>query len=203
MTDDCNPTKPIRKEIILQEAARLFRQKGYMAATLRELADRSGIKGGSIYHHFSSKQEILHKIMAFTLTNLFAVEEETAGEQNPVEKIRKAIRFHIEYHINNLDETLVADTELRSLTPENYREIIEMRRRYENFFIDMLREGAEQKIINIADVKLAAFAILQMCTGVSYWFKQDGPLSVQEIADSYADLICWGIMGKETSETFA
>ena len=188
----------MRKEIILQEAARLFRQKGYMAATLRELADRSGIKGGSIYHHFSSKQEILHEIMAFTLTNLFALEEETAGERNPIEKIRKAIRFHIEYHINNLDETLVADTELRSLTAENYREIIKMRRRYENLFIDILREGVQQEIIKIGDVKLAALAILQMCTGVSYWFKQDGPLSVQEIADGYVDLICWGIMGKES-----
>lgn len=198
MIGDGNPIKPMRKEIILQEAARLFRQKGYMAATLRELADRSGIKGGSIYHHFSSKQEILHEIMAFTLTNLFALEEETAGERNPIEKIRKAIRFHIEYHINNLDETLVADTELRSLTAENYREIIKMRRRYENLFIDILREGVQQEIIKIGDVKLAALAILQMCTGVSYWFKQDGPLSVQEIADGYVDLICWGIMGKES-----
>ncbi|MGA7875109.1 MAG: TetR/AcrR family transcriptional regulator [Desulfoferrobacter sp.] len=198
MIGDGNPIKPMRKEIILQEAARLFRQKGYMAATLRELADRSGIKGGSIYHHFSSKQEILHEIMAFTLTNLFALEEETAGERNPIEKIRKAIRFHIEYHINNLDETLVADTELRSLTAENYREIIKMRRRYENLFIDILREGVQQEIIKIGDVKLAALAILQMCTGVSYWFKQDGPLSVQEIADGYVELICWGIMGKES-----
>jgi len=198
MIGDGNPIKPMRKEIILQEAARLFRQKGYMAATLRELADRSGIKGGSIYHHFSSKQEILHEIMAFTLTNLFALEEETARERNPIEKIRKAIRFHIEYHINNLDETLVADTELRSLTAENYREIIKMRRRYENLFIEILREGMQQQIIKIGDVKLAALAILQMCTGVSYWFKQDGPLSVQEIADSYVDLICWGIMGKES-----
>jgi len=198
MIGDGNPIKPMRKEIILQEAARLFRQKGYMAATLRELADRSGIKGGSIYHHFSSKQEILHEIMAFTLTNLFALEEETARERNPIEKIRKAIRFHIEYHINNLNETLVADTELRSLTAENYREIIKMRRRYENLFIEILREGMQQQIIKIGDVKLAALAILQMCTGVSYWFKQDGPLSVQEIADSYVDLICWGIMGKES-----
>ncbi len=198
MIGDGNPIKPMRKEIILQEAARLFRQKGYMAATLRELADRSGIKGGSIYHHFSSKQEILHEIMAFTLTNLFALEDETAGERNPIEKIRKAIRFHIEYHINNLDETLVADTELRSLTAENYREIIKMRRRYENLFIDILREGVQQEIIKIGDVKLAALAILQMCTGVSYWFKQDGPLSVQEIADGYVELICWGIMGKES-----
>ena len=63
-------TTASRRDIIFREAARLFREKGYSGSTLRRLANRSGVKGGSIYHHYSSKQEILYTIMEQTMTNL-------------------------------------------------------------------------------------------------------------------------------------
>jgi len=64
------PAITSRKEIIFREAARLFKEKGYNSSTLRGLANKAGIKGGSIYHHYSSKQEILYLIMEYTMTNL-------------------------------------------------------------------------------------------------------------------------------------
>ena len=199
IADTINTTSP-RKTIILREAARLFREKGYMASTLRELAKRSGVKGGSIYHHFSSKQEILYQIMNYTMTDLiFGLKEEIKGVKNPVEKLQKATRFHIEYHINNLDETHVTDAELRCLTKATYDRIARKRRNYESIFIRILEEGIQGGVMNIDNVKLTAMAILQMCTGVSYWFKQSGPLNIHEVADTYVGFICWGVIGKAKS----
>jgi AcrR family transcriptional regulator len=188
-----------RKKIILTEAARLFRAKSYEAATLREMAGRSGIRGASVYYHFSSKQEILFNIMDFTMSELtFLLKESLRDQGDAVSKLRKAIETHIVYHINNLEMTYVTDSEIRSLTEENHDFILRKRRKYEKLFSDILDEGIGEGRFHIRNSKLVAFAILQMCTGVSYWYKADGPLKVQDIVDIYFEFACAGALGLVT-----
>jgi len=168
-----------------------------MASTLRELAKRSGVQGGSIYYHLSSKQEILYQIIDYTMTDLLLkLKEEIKEEKDPIEKLRKAIKFHIEYHVNNPDETYVTDAEIRSLTKANYDHIVKQRRNYEKIFIQIIEEGIKQGVMVVNDIKLTSIAILQMCTGISYWFKEGGSLTVEEIADEYISFSCWGVLGK-------
>ena len=185
-----------RKKIILAEAARLFRTKSYAAATLRELAKQSGIKGGSIYYHFSSKQEILYNVMDYTLTELtFRLREVEKNEMDVVKKLQKAIETHIVYHISNLNMTYVTDSEIRSLTNENYKDIIKKRKRYENLFIKILDEGIKTGQFDIKDSKRTTYAILQMCTGVSYWYKEGGPLRVEDVVEIYSKFAYGGLLG--------
>lgn len=185
-----------RKRIILKEAASLFRIKSFEATTLRELAEHSGIKGGSIYYHFSSKQEILLNMMDFSMSELiFTVKEAVKNKKNSIEKLREAIKTHIEYHINNLDMTVVADSEIRSLTEENHRFIIQKRKKYEKIFSEIIEEGLREGVFHIKETKITTFAILQMCTGVSYWYKEQGSLNVQDIVDVYFDFIYAGVLG--------
>jgi len=190
-------TRPSRKGIILQEAARLFREKGYRASTLRELARRSGVKGGSIYYHFTSKQEILYRIMDETMGNLLlGLEQETRDERDPVRRLNRAIAFHIRYHLENQDETHVADTELINLEDDHHRRIVRRRADYEQAFSGIIREGTRAGVMEVGNVKLASIAILQMCTGVPYWFNEGGPLSVDEVVNRYIDFIFWGVLGR-------
>lgn len=187
-----------RKELILQEAARLFHEKGYKGTTLRELAKFSGVKGGSIYHHFSSKQEILCHIMEKTMKTLIeGVREAISPETSPYEKLRKAIRFHIEFHTQAVSETYVTDSELHSLEPENYQKIVNLRDEYEKLYISIMQSGTEAGQLNIENVELATKGLMQMCTGVSYWYRPDGSLSTAEIADNYIDIFFWGVVGKK------
>ena len=187
-----------RKDIILREAAKLFREKGYSGTTLRELARNSGVQGGSIYHHFSSKQEILCQIMECTMDNLItSVTDIINKEADPSEKLRKAVRFHIEFHTTDTNETFVTDSELRSLDTVNYEKIVGMRDRYEQVYIQIMKDGVSSGKMKIDDVKLTAMALLQMCTGVSYWFNPNGSLEITEIADKYIDLLLWGITGNK------
>ena len=187
-----------RKTIIFREAARLFREKGYSGSTLRELAKRAGVKGGSIYHHFNSKQEILFLIMEYTMSNLLTkVSQEVNEVESPLEKLRGAIRVHVEYHTVDADETYVADAELRSLDVTNYKKIVKMRDRYERLYKEILQEGINKGELNVANVTLSSRALLQMCTGISYWYNPEGPLSIKEIADSYVDLFFHGVCGKQ------
>lgn len=186
-----------RKTIIFREAARLFREKGYSGSTLRELAKRAGVKGGSIYHHFNSKQEILFMIMEYTMSNLITkVSQEIEGVESPLAKLRNAIGVHVEYHTVDADETYVADAELRSLEVTNYKKIVKMRDRYEGIYKEILQEGIDKGEINLDNVTLASRALLQMCTGISSWYNPEGPLTIKEIADRYVDLFFHGVCGQ-------
>ncbi|MBU1568295.1 MAG: TetR/AcrR family transcriptional regulator [Proteobacteria bacterium] len=189
------------KALIFKEAARLFREKGYNGSTQRQLADRVGVQGASIYHHFPSKQGILYAIMEYTMTSLLQkVRCEMLDASSPEAKLRKAIKVHIEYHTVDRDETYVADAELRSLEAENFKKIVAMRVAYEQIFRDILSEGVQEGVMRIGDVSLATKALLQMCTGISYWFSPGGRRSIDEIADQYVELFLFGICGKLNNE---
>lgn len=197
ITSDAPTNSSERKAIIFKEAARLIREKGYGATTLRELAGRAGIQGGSVYHHFSSKQEILFRIMEQTMAELIdRVGAAMAGEQDPSRKLAAAIRAHIAFHTTRLDETYITDAELRSLSPENYRHIVGMRDSYEQLYVRMIEAGVRQGQMSVPHVKITVRALLQACTGVSYWFRPEGVLTVGEIADNYLHLFFRGIAGK-------
>lgn len=189
--------RPSRKGIILREAARLFREKGYRASTLRELARRAGMKGGSIYYHFASKEEMLYRIMDETMSNLLmGLEQEIRGVRDPVQRLNRGIEFHIRYHLENQDETHVTDTELISLEEDHRNRIERKRSEYEQAFMGILEEGTQSGVMSVANIKLASIAVLQMCTGIPYWFNEEGPLSIAEVVERYTDFIFWGVLGR-------
>jgi len=184
-----------RKTIIFKEAAKLFREKGYQAANLRELARRAGIQGGSIYHHFSSKQEILFQLMNNTMNDmierLLAI---LAPLESPTEQLRQTMRFHIEYHIVGTDETYITDDELRNLEPDNYLQIIAKRDRYQHLIEGILRQGQQLENWQISDIKLFSRAVIQMCAGVTRWYQPKGNFTIDEIAAQYFSLVTRGLL---------
>jgi len=190
MTED----KTSRKQILLKEAARLFREKGYISSSLRELAKRAGIQGGSIYHHFESKQAILFQLMDKTMTDMVTnLSDLLADNDDPEEKLRTLLRFYIEYNICGPDETYITEDELRNLDPGNYLQVIAKRDTYQKLCEDVFLAGRELGW-QFADHKLMARAVIQMGTGVTRWYKPDGPLSIDQIADQYADLLVRGLL---------
>lgn len=186
-----------RRMMILRQAAKMFHERGYQGSNLRELARRCGIQGASIYHHFSSKQEILHEIMNYTMTTLIEQVKETIDSlENPLEKLESAIRFHIQYHIKNPHITHVTDSELHNLDREYYEHIIRKRDEYEGIFHRMLTEGIAAGLIQVDNISLARIAILQMCTAVNIWFREDGPLTMNQVAEVYTQFIRLGVAGR-------
>jgi len=184
-----------RREIILQEAAHLFREKGYPAANLRELARRAGIQGGSIYHHFNSKQEILFELMDHTMNDMLVRLTERLGDANsPLEKLRRTVLFHIEYFVTGPDQTYITDDELRNLEPQNYLKVVAKRDRYQRMVEDILAAGKREQGWRLEEPKLYTRALLKMCSGVATWFKPEGELTIAQIADAYADLLCNGLL---------
>jgi AcrR family transcriptional regulator len=105
-----------RKDIIVSKAATLFREKGYKAASMRDLAEAVGVEAASLYNHIKSKSELLHELV-FNVANRFMVKLDEIESENisSLEKMEKILRFHIDEMINHYEEVYVNDTEWKHL----------------------------------------------------------------------------------------
>lgn len=169
-------------------AARLFHQQGYQATTMRELAAGVGIKAGSLYNHFSSKQELFFRICYDTMCDMeAAVMAEMSGVEGPEARLRAFVRAHTRYCIVERYRARVAD-DLRNLEPGNLEQVLEMRDRYELVLREVLTALRAAHHGAVPDVPVTANAIATMASQVSWWYRDDGRMSADDIAETYADL---------------
>ena len=172
----------------------LFFKKGYFATSISDIAKGSGIQKASIYYHYPSKEELLFHILESTMLDLTAFLknclEQTEGIEN---QMRAAVRGHVRFHLERQKENFIANSELRGLTAEHYRAIVNIRDEYELIFQGLIRQGARKGVFNDGDIKILSYAILTLCTAGASWYKPGGRLTVDEIADIYENFIISGL----------
>lgn len=177
---------PHMKDTITGVAVDLFHQKGYFATSVSEIAARCGIQKASIYHHYASKENILFQIHKVTMEDLTgSLRGNLAGLTDVEARMRAAVRSHVRFHLDRQKETFIANSELRGLTPEHYREIVSMRDEYEQIFQQIIREGCDAGVFADVDVKILSYAILTLCNAGAIWFKPKGRMPVDAIAGIY------------------
>jgi len=184
------------EEAIRQAAIALIAERGFEAMTLRELARRVGVQPGAIYRYFPSKGRMLVELLLEHLRFLLGQwEREQPGPAGPVERLRAFVDFHIRSHTLRRREVFVANMELRSLAPADYRRVVALRRRYEDILTAILRAGAEAGVFRVPDARIATFAVLAMLTGVGSWYREDGRLGKRELVDHFTQLVmqCVGV----------
>ncbi len=172
----------------------LFFKKGYFATSISDIAKGSGIQKASIYYHYASKEDLLYHILTSTMDDLtMYLNRRLAAVANVEPRMRSAVRGHVRFHLERQKENFIANSELRGLTREHYRSIVQQRDEYERIFQDLIRQGAEEKVFADGDVKILSYAILTLCTAGATWFNSDGRLTVGEIADIYETFIISGL----------
>jgi len=175
---------------IRQAALGAFAREGYAAASMRQIAAQVGLQPGALYNHFATKQEILNDLMIGHLKALIAAwEAESFRYRGPVEALEGFVRFHISYHLDKADEVFLAYMELRSLEPENFRTVEQLRHYYEGYLRKILARGVEEGEFAATDIPVAAMAIIAMLTGLNNWFRAGGRLSVDEITKIYVKMV--------------
>ncbi len=178
----------VRVEQVLECATRLFTERGYEAASIRDLAAELEIRPSSLYHHFSGKQQILFTIChglqrdfnADVLPHLLA-----AG--TPDGAIRAGVRRHIVFSQHRKGEVLVTTRERRSLPPEQQARVNALRREYRDAVARTIEEGCRQGLFRASDATLAAMALLDMVNGLAHWFRPRDEHDLERVADTYAD----------------
>jgi AcrR family transcriptional regulator len=143
----------------------------------------------SLYHHFGSKQELLVAIMREAMADLTTCVSEAvdAAGDDPRERLAAAMRAHVRFHTEHRPEVIVADAELRSLDEPGRSEIIALRDRHQAIF----REPIEA--LDVAQPGIVTAGVITMCTDVAMWFRSDGPLDADEVAETYVALVLRGI----------
>ncbi len=183
---------------ILEEAARLFCEKGYHATSMEDLAAAVGIKKGSLYYYIESKEQLLLEIAELIppkfIANVRALLEDTrlTAEQ----KVHTAIHRHLELFETQtgLTWSRVFLREYRALPDQHRKKLLEQRRQYENVFRRLITEGVERGEFAPVDVTLATRAILGMCNWAIEWYSPQGKLAAKEIASAFSDLVLKGLL---------
>ena len=175
---------------ILEVATQLFYEKGYHAATMREVAAAVGIKAGSLYNHYPGKVVLLFRFAHGTMEELLVGgREATASAESLSGRLRALVVWHVVYHAEKRFQARVADEQLHALGPEQRVLVVRIRDEYTALFKEILDAGREKEGWVVPSSSLITLAIGGMCTFVDSWFQDDGPLSAREIAEMYADFI--------------
>ncbi|MBE1237145.1 TetR family transcriptional regulator [Phaeovibrio sulfidiphilus] len=176
-----------RAASIRLHALRLFAQKGYAAVPMRDIADAVGIRVGGLYNHYPTKQALLHDLMVTHMqTVLGAWRAVDPLDAPPQVRFQAFVRFHVRFHFERPEAVFIAYMELRSLEPDNFREVELLRRSYEQVLQAILHAGAD--VFRVQDVAVASRALIAMLTGVTTWYRPDGRLGIAEIEDIYLDM---------------
>ena len=183
-----------KDEEIFTEAVRIFREKGYHATSVQDIADAVGLQKGSLYHYISSKEELLFKIFERS-TGALTQELETivASNDSPTEQLDRAIQAHLTALCEHLDIYSVYLTERRVLSGRTHSRVRSEGERHARLLEHIIQQGIAAKDFRAVDSKMTAHAILGMCNWLYQWYSPAGRLKPNEIAKLFSDLVVEGL----------
>ncbi|QIX60315.1 TetR/AcrR family transcriptional regulator [Hymenobacter sp. BT18] len=184
-----------RKAQIDQVATDLFRRRGFAATSMRELAAALGIEAGSIYSHIRSKEEILHRI-CFGLAESFMGGLRAAQTElpaTPAGQLRRAIENHVRVLIQDTAASTVFLHEWRHLSEPALTEFQHLRQQYEAEFRELIAQGVQTGALYTPDPAFAALTLLASLNWLPSWYRPDGPLTADQIAQRLTDQLLDGL----------
>lgn len=183
------------RDDILDAAAQVFRQKGFHGASMSDIAETLDVQKASLYHHVTSKQEILLALLERALGMLTDHIASIAAQAIPADqKLRLMIRGYLSALAENADLTSVLLFEHRSLDKKSHTRHVPQRDKFEGLWREVLNEGVREKIFDLKDTGLAVRALMGALNWTLTWYRPDGGKNIQQIADDYSDFVLKGML---------
>jgi AcrR family transcriptional regulator len=183
-----------KKDTIVATAAALFREKGYAASSMRDLAEKVGVEAASLYNHIKSKSEILQDI-CFTVANRFItqIEKVESSKEAAISKIETILRFHIHEMIHHYEEVYVSDREWKHLEEPYLTNFHSLRRSYRKRFAAIIEEGIRNKEIKNIDAPTAVLIMLHAVSGIESWHRSTQKIDAQSLEDNMVTIMVEGL----------
>ena len=183
-----------KKEVIIEKASKLFREKGFGAASMRDLAEHVGVEAASLYNHIQSKSEILQticfKVANEFLTNLDAVE---SSPQPTLKKMEAVIRLHIRMMLDQYEYVYIADHEWRHLPEPYLSNFLNQRRNYRKRLGDLVEDGIAKGEIKSIEPYTAVLVILSAISGIDSWQRSRKSTSAEALEANMVKFLIEGL----------
>ncbi|MFI5155110.1 MAG: TetR/AcrR family transcriptional regulator [Chitinophagales bacterium] len=183
-----------KKDIIIEKASKLFREKGFGAASMRDLADHVGVEAASLYNHIQSKSEILQAI-CFKVANEFIshLDAVEASSQPTLKKMEMIIRFHIRMMLDQYEYVYISDHEWRHLPEPYLSNFLNQRRSYRKSLSDIIEKGIAAGDIKELEPYVAVLTILSAISGIESWQRSRKQISAETLERSMVKYLIDGL----------
>lgn len=184
-----------RKTEIVNVSAKLFKEKGYSAVTMRDIAQAMDIKAASLYNHIKSKQEILVLIIieiAEEFTNV--MNEVLHSNDSAIKKIERIIQLHVEITLRDSNALACLNNDWMHLTDSDLEYFIKMRNDYEDNFKIIVKKGIQDGEIKNLNLDLIIFSILSTLRTLYIWYNKTNKLSSKALTDTMIKVLLNGIV---------
>jgi TetR/AcrR family transcriptional regulator, cholesterol catabolism regulator len=188
---------PTVRPDIIEAATRIFSERGYHAASMSDIADAVGIRKASLYHHVRKKEDLLfaiHETLVDELiTETLAVSSSSAS---PADKVRELLHLTMRFIARNRDGVAVFLSERHAVTGERWQALVVKRDLYERMVCQIITEGRGSGEFADLPPELVAKALLGMANWAYTWFRQDGPMSADDVGEVFAAIALRGLIAR-------
>jgi TetR/AcrR family transcriptional regulator, cholesterol catabolism regulator len=189
-----NKKNSTKKEVIIEKASKLFREKGFGAASMRDLAEHVGVEAASLYNHIQSKSEILQAI-CFRVANEFMsnLEAVERSHQSTLKKMEDVIRVHIRMMLDQYEYVYIADHEWRHLPEPYLSNFLNQRRNYRKRLGDLVEDGIAKGELKPIESYTAVLVILSAISGIDSWQRSRKTTSAEALEANMVKFLIEGL----------
>ncbi len=183
-----------KKQTILEAAAELFRDRGYVATSMRDLAEAVNLKASSLYNHISGKEEIL-QLICFQNAHRFLAGMKNVENQSTsyTDKVRSLIHLHIQIATEDFTSITAFNDEWRHLSEPELGKFKELRREYEQRFKNIIQEGIDAGEFADLEPTIALFTVISSVRWIYDWYKPNRTINLSQLEDQVASILLKGI----------
>lgn len=186
-----------RKEEIIATASCLFKEKGYNAVTVRDIAMAVGMKAASLYNHIDSKQEILATLILEVANEFTRGMNSVVDERStPLQKVQTIIEMHIDITVNYSEGLAALNNDWMHLENDDLKVFIQMRTDYEENFRKIIKAGIDLGEIQPRHPEVILFSILSTLRTLYLWYQKRGKLDVNVLKKDMVAVFLNGIVNK-------
>jgi AcrR family transcriptional regulator len=190
------PTSLVRPQdeptaaLLIAAAVEVMSVHGYHGSSVRDIATAAGTSPAILYHHFPSKQVLLATMLDRGMDVLIAATEDALDRaaDDPADRLRAIVGAHVRVHLEAQRESLVGNSELRSLAPGSLALVVAKRDVQRRIFDRVVADGCRRGVFGTPLPDEAARFITSACTAVAAWYRSGGPLTPDEIVAHHQEI---------------
>lgn len=183
--------RQLKRTALLRAAAIEFGRRGFRSTSLDVVAARLGISKPTIYHYFSSKEEILFEIVKESLVAMQSVINAAQGA-NGFQRLRALLIAYTKTLTVDYGKCVIRTPDY-DLSPEGREQIVSMKREIDKTIRAAINEGIKDGSIRDCDVKIAAFVTAGGLNWIAQWHDSEGALSEDCIAETCVGILLQGL----------